>query len=351
MHVSGHDLFQALVKVSFRSEPSEQRGPKTVEAPSAATKAREMAVEASAKEQDDAAAALRYQRSEKTTLKLRTQEGDVVRIKIQNRTSAQATLSGAEDAAGGAGEMELSAEISSKLRIKVKGHLNADELLAIQDAVAQAADIADQFFTNDVEGAFATASAFKLDSEQLAGVKFRFRMRESAIYSALGPAAKPEPLAPGPVDGGPSAESSKPAEAPVLVSKSGPSEAPLETPAAQAPLGADAVAGVTDPVVDEADAPPAGAETGGAIADPQAMAEALRAIGDFLAQILEKLGHQGEERPAARLDVSLKIQVVRTTIEALAESREETEEPMPALVGDTLEALAAEQQTPLNEVA
>lgn len=336
MHVSGRALFQALANVSFRSEPTTgRRASKPAEAPATAISPDRAPADAPEAKPEDAAAALKYQRSEKMSLKLRTQEGDIVRIKIRSRSSMEATLSA--DGADGFEEMALmsTSTSASKLRIKVKGHLNADEMAAVQDAIGQASDIADHFFAEDLQGAFDVASAFSFDTDQLAGMKLKLRLRETATYSGLGQLAMRQPDQVGSSDG----------------------EPPLPAaPADNALPAADAVAdigptGGADHVVASTADEAGGPATTTGLGDAYAMADALRAIGDFMAQLLETIGGNGQDRPADRLDVSLKLHIVRATIETLAESREESEGPIPALVGDTLDALAAAQEPGVDRVA
>lgn len=353
MHVRSRDLFQALVNVSSHTRPTNgRRAPNPAEAPGATTAPQRTAAQApeTKPKEKDATAALTYERAEKTSLKLRTQEGDVVRVRIQNRSSMKAAHTMAADGADGFQEPELESKSASRLRIKVKGHLNADEMAAVQDAIGQASDIADHFFANDLEGAFDTASALSLDTDQLAGMKLKLRLRETATYSAPAqlPKSHPEPVsslhdapAPGQADApnGPLQAGTSPAEnAP---QPAAPADRPLPPAAVPDTVPTD---GPGDPV-----APDPAATT--PLGDPNAMADALRAIGDFMAHLFETIGDSGRSRPADRLDVSLKLRIVRVTIETLAESRAETEGSIPALLGDTLDALAAAEGPRVDKVA
>lgn len=342
MHVSGHDLFQALVKVSFT--PAHTRSKADTQGLPTPPEPQPRSAEVAAPEPESPAAALRYQRSEKTSLRLLTQEGDVVRIRIQDRTSARASLG---DAGDGFDEMRLDAETSAKLRVNVQGHLNESELTAIQHAIGQAAEIADYFFSNDVDKAFAAAESFQLDTEQLSGLKLRLRMRESALYAPTKPQAPPAPAIPeAPPDG-----ATVPTPSPTDANEAAVAAATVASLAPVAePEGAAEGTAAEEPA---ADGPLAGtplADAPAASRDAAGMAEALRAIGDFLAHVVDTVGRAAADGPTDQLSASLKVRIVRSTVEALDQFREDSRTKVPLLAGDMLEALAAEFDPPLEEL-
>lgn len=347
MHVSGHDLFQALVKVSFT--PAANRSGSDTQSLPTTPELQPRSAKSPAPAADAPAAALRYQKSEKTTLRLLTQEGDIVKIKIRNRSAAKVTASGGGE--DGFDELQLRTGTSSKLRVMVQGHLNANELTAIQHAIGQAAEIADHFFANDVDKAFAAAESFEMDTEQLSGLKLRLRMRESALYTPTR-APLPEPVAPPPADG----DADAPAEVPApSLSDANDAAVAAATVAALAPTDGSAVTPEASTEVPAADpaAPPEASEPApgpAAFAGAYDMGEALRAIGDFLAHVMDVVGSPAEDGPPDQLSASLKVRIVRSTVEALDQFREESRPPEPVLAGDMLEALAAQYDPPLEQV-
>jgi hypothetical protein len=139
---------------------------------------------------------LSYRRSEKTTLYIRTQEGDIVRLTFKTRESASLQVAQAQDADGETTEIALNTRSSSKLSIKIHGDLNEEEVAAIQDAIDQAIDLADDFFGGDLQAVFESAAAFDIDGEQLASVKLKMSTRERLTYSVSGfvstPMTRPE---------------------------------------------------------------------------------------------------------------------------------------------------------------
>jgi len=324
MQVRAHDPAQVLPRTSDELPHLRERRPHGSRGQSEVLQSAEgRAPAARTAETEASAASLRYQRSEKTTLHIRTQEGDVVRIKFQARESLQveAEQEGVE-ADPESTELELSARSSSKLSIKVHGHLNAEELAAIRDAVDQAMLIADDFFGGDLQAAFETASALDVDGEQLAKVKLKLRVRESVTYTAQG-------FASGPI-------------------KSGPGEAEVGAPSG--PDLATTPAAVSEaapaPLLEEA--PVALPETE---ANPLDLSQVLQAIGDFLDLILGPMSAVEGEHSAGSLDLSLKIRIVHATILTLSGTQADAEAPLPELLTETLDALALQEQAPVDKVA
>jgi len=145
---------------------------------------------------------------QRSTIQIRTQEGDIVRFSLKRVDSMSAT-----DVAYADGEMsvtstEVSVSSRSRMMMSVEGDLNEAELAAIQNVFAQAEMIADEFFEGDIGAAFNVAQGFEFDTEQLARVNMRFRMREatSIAYAETKPAIPvgridPPVIAPSEVEG------------------------------------------------------------------------------------------------------------------------------------------------------
>jgi len=125
--------------------------------------------------------------------------------------------------------------------LKVDGDLNESELAAIQNVFAKAEQIADEFFGGDIGAAFNMVQGFEFDSEQLAKVNMRFRMREvsrisySETRTTAGPAveaiSEPQSAPEASAIAAPAAASSTvPAAEPVAVAL------PVDAPAAPKPL-------------------------------------------------------------------------------------------------------------------
>lgn len=142
-------------------------------------------------EDTGSSAAISYRRSEKTTLVIKTQEGDLVRLSFKARDTAAGTIATATDGESELTELTLAAKSSTRLAVFVKGDLNADELAAIQSVVEQAGSLAREFFGGDSEAAFAQAAALEIDGAQLAKVALKMRVREQLAYSAAGFAGTP----------------------------------------------------------------------------------------------------------------------------------------------------------------
>lgn len=140
---------------------------------------------------------------QRSTIQIRTQEGDVVRLSLKTRDSLSAT-----DVSATVGNTTVTStgiEVSSRSRmmLKVEGDLNEAEFAAIQNVFAQAERIADEFFDGDLARAFSLAEGFEFDTAELARVNMRFKLtQESSISYAesvrpviSAPASTPEPVA------------------------------------------------------------------------------------------------------------------------------------------------------------
>jgi len=130
---------------------------------------------------------LDVQTRQRTTLRIRTQEGDVVMLDLRrvDRLSADSVGASTADGAAAAASVELSSR--SRLRLRVEGDLNAAELDAIRDILAQAEDAANRFSATGGRSVEGLAATLNIDGEQLAAVDLRLRTRQTAKldYSAV----------------------------------------------------------------------------------------------------------------------------------------------------------------------
>lgn len=120
---------------------------------------------------------------QRSTIKIRTQEGDVVKLMLRrvDKMSASDTAQSSGNNFSSLTEVEVSSR--SRMILKVDGDLNEAEFAAIQDVFMQAEKIANEFFGGDLAAAFDLAQGFEFDTEQLARVKMRFRFTEMTRVS------------------------------------------------------------------------------------------------------------------------------------------------------------------------
>lgn len=277
----------------------------------------------------DAAAALSYKRSEGTSLFIKTQEGDLVKLKISSRESMSmaATLTQNED--GTVSSVTRQSSSSLRVSFEVEGDLNEEERAAINEVIEQASALAGKFFNDDVAGAFAAAQNLNVDASQLATVGLRMSLREEMTYTAKGlpQSAGVTPLPAPATTAPPAAPAPTPAAAPsteTLPAPAATTSAPVSAPASPAPVQTPAQ---TAPDV----------------------------IRRFLTQLMDTLSAPPEGKgSSASLDLSLKLRIFQSVVTSAAESKaaEQGEESaLPPLVPETLEALAARQEAPLKDVA
>jgi hypothetical protein len=277
-------------------------------------------------------ASLRYRRTEKVGLFIQTQEGDSVRLRFKTKETLKLDAAQVQTGDETTNAIELRSRNNSKISISIKGDLNADELAAIQQAFEQATALAGEFFAGGVEAAFEGAAALNFDAEQLARVHLRARSSERLTYSARGFGSEPTiPDTPEP-----------PPEI----------EAPAEMDIDGSGADEQVDPGVGGTEIEEALAPSESEESseGMESEEPQAL-DPRQIIGDFLSRLTQALTGDSDSQTTGALDFSLKIRVFRSTLLTLSETRAPEEPGIPELVPDTLDALAEQEQPPLNEVA
>ena len=256
--------------------------------------------------------------SERSTIRIRTQEGDYVKLDLRQRTS----LSAADTLADEGRLTEIELDGSTRVRLKVEGDLNDDELAAIQNVIDQAATIADDFFGGDLGEAFNNASAFAFDSTQLDRVNLRFRFEaETSVRfatqttpSALPPAAQNAAVRPTLV---PAPDVTAPIR-PSVVIPALPVVQPVAAPdVVAAPIASDEPAPATaapavsaEPVDDAGDAgPPLGSEY---------LDEFFNVLSDFLRSVSEGFGSGESETARFQFSESFKLTLLRETLTVAA---------------------------------
>lgn len=295
------------------------------------------------------AGGLTYRRSERTSLLVRTQEGDTVRLRIKASESLTVAVDQSDEDGETVAAIEMEARSHTRITIKVKGDLNEQEMAAIQSVIDQAGTMAEDFFAGDTEGAFATASALEIDATQLANIRIRMKSSEQLTYpmsTALPSLVRgPETAAGEPAAGDPVADNPVTA---TVATTDGQETVPVAAGATDETGDGDAAGSDTPAtegvaVVEESTTPDRN----------QVMASALQSIGVFLNNMLSAFGGSNEA-PGNSLsspDMTLKLQVFRSMLLSISDlEKPESEEPAAALAADTIDAVTA-QQTPLDAVA
>ena len=289
------------------------------------------------------AASLTYRRAERTALQIRTQEGDVVRLKFNVEDSLRAEAATVEDDDTVIAELSVRARSTTRVKISVQGDLNADELAAIQSVVEQAGALANEFFAGGTAEAAALASAIELNPDQLEQVRLRLSLRERLTYTQIGTAPIGQPA--------PAAVSDA---VPTIADEAQPAPGTVPTEPAQPALPA---AAAESAVPDEAPANPAGAGQPALFPD---ILSAFDAIATFLTNLLEALSavpapsesSNDTNAFALRYDVSFKLRVFQSILISVAEAAgDDGDETLPPIVEEALEGLAAERDPALEATA
>ncbi|MEM9171226.1 MAG: hypothetical protein AAGA84_00820 [Pseudomonadota bacterium] len=120
---------------------------------------------------------------EKSTILIRTQEGDNVAITLRNNTSVRIRDEAASTQGVSSSETSIKSVEERSIKFRVEGDLNAEEQAAIEAVVGRAAEIAEDFFGGDLAAAFDNAEAFDFDTTQLRRVNLRFRLDQTTRVS------------------------------------------------------------------------------------------------------------------------------------------------------------------------
>ncbi len=348
----------------------------------------------SAPAQSDAAASARltYRRTDKAAIYIQTQEGDTVALKIKSRDAVAAEVGNGSSGDTPSTELTVAGSSSTKVAIFVHGNLNADELAAVQNVVDQAAALSDQFFSGDTQGAFAAAANLNVDASQLAKVGLRLSVREQATYAAIAnaqPAAGQTSTASA-ASTDPAAASASPA--PNVSAAALAAAPPAETstdPTSTSPA-ADPQEPTALPAASTADPSPSDSTVPATPTASTDVAAILGTVANFLHQLLDALSPPPADtasthaQSSSALDFSLKINIFQSILLTVSSNEPATgtttdaaagaaaagaaadspaEAPADAgsapvasptatgLLSDTLDAIAAQRQPPLDAVA
>lgn len=266
-----------------------------------------------------------YTRTERTEIRILTQEGDVVRLRIGERSQASVDALTASDGESALSATAISLSSTSRLDIRIEGDLNESELAAITDLLANAEAIVDDFFSGDTLGAFETVGQLGFDSEQLASFSLRAAVREQFSFSGVGAQTQP------------------PAEEPAQITPVGPPIVEDPGPVAEDPIGVSPVVEVPDPVLPviiegpETQTPeatevvaPVAAQVGDSELDAPAgesgvpVYDAFQVVVDFMARVLENIKPDSQELVITQrlvvevLDVMIEIKQDETNTESTA---------------------------------
>ena len=237
---------------------------------------------------------------QRSTVRIRTQDGDVVTLKFRQRESFSA-LSAADDS-GSFTELEMTSR--SRMDLKVRGELDDGEMSAIKAVFERAQEIADSFFGGDLAEAFSKATELEFDQTELAKVRMRFREQEvsQVRFAQLGSYPVLQP-----------AEPVSPVEAPAIATQ--------ESPATSADVSPDVKASVPgsepEPVVAAGDAEPVTVTPAEPVEEqPGAIERFLVDVRTFLRSTME--GFEKSDGQRYFYSESFKLSLLKAVIETSA---------------------------------
>ncbi|MBY4678511.1 DUF5610 domain-containing protein [Marinobacterium arenosum] len=132
----------------------------------------------------------RYAQAESFSLSLTTQEGDQISIEFGNSSYYNASAGFSRNEDGSTAGFSIERGVASNLSFSINGDLNDEEMAAIESLLKDVNEIADDFFSGDVQQAFEKASEYRMDGSQLASMNLRLEQSQSysaaAAYSRVG---------------------------------------------------------------------------------------------------------------------------------------------------------------------
>lgn len=160
---------------------------------------------------------IRSKITDSSSIRIKTQDGDEVNVRIVNIDALQARDAAFEDADGSVTRTSVSFRETNTVRVQIDGDIDDDEQAAIQSVIDQASAIADEFFGGDIAAAFNNAEQFAFDQEQLSLVNLRFKSTEttqaSYAQSTTQSPVTPTPVAQQPITPQPAPSPALPPEA------------------------------------------------------------------------------------------------------------------------------------------
>lgn len=133
-----------------------------------------------------------YGRAREFSFELTTKEGDRVTIKAASSEGLSVETGYLGRGNSSASLMNVGYSASQSFSLNIEGDLSEAELVAINDLLGRVNDLAGQFFTGDLDGAFAQAMALGYDAEQIGGFALNLAQAEvqqvTKAYQAFEPA-------------------------------------------------------------------------------------------------------------------------------------------------------------------
>ena len=271
---------------------------------------------------------------QKTQLEIVTQEGDTVRLSLRSKTTVAAAGVASSSVDGTASRAAVTVISGSKFQISVDGNLNDQETAAIQDVLKKVEKLADEFFSGDVQGAFAAAADLHIDGSQLASVALdlSLKQRVRAVGFVSQPVSQPAPSVP------PSGTSSQTPPPSTLPTQTTPASVPATSPSAAVPVTVPVASGDSQ----QADAGSTPAST----PPTQPSASPDTTITDYLTRLLDSLrdaGNVGDVSVSWKLKLELLLAVTSSKGTPASEpvtAAAPATTPAVDKLGETLKALA-----------
>ena len=167
---------------------------------------------------------------ESETLKIQLTDGSQVTIRMR---AQGVSLNAAQTQPDGMSSSTAAIFASGQLQVSVDGNLSSADEQAISDVVTQVNSLATQFFSGDVQDAFAAAASLNIDPREIAGFSMKLSYSSTLIQQAAASGASSGPA--GPTSSAPSGGQPLPAGTSSSASATPTATTSTSQPAANAP--------------------------------------------------------------------------------------------------------------------
>jgi hypothetical protein len=268
---------------------------------------------------------------QRSSIQIRTQEGDIIKFDLRHVEKMSASDISLQTESGSATSTEISISSRSRVVLKIEGDINSAELEAIRSVFAQAEQLAEEFFSGDLNAALEIVAGLEFDSSQLARVSMKFRSSEriSAQQTVLQSSPAPAAIAEDTVTAVPSTPAAIAEDTPAAA-PSTPTAIAATTPTKAQPepvLGAP----VSTEVQPETVPPEEAVSSGGFLSGFSTLADFLGKIADFLEQGTGQIGGALFSATDARIRFefteSFRLEILKAVMIEVAPETEKDDDP------------------------
>lgn len=261
---------------------------------------------------------------ESETLKIQLTDGSQVTIRVRAQGAA---FSAAQTQADGSSSATAAIFASGRLQVSVDGNLSSADMQAISDVVTQVNALATQFFSGDVQDAFAAAASLNIDPSEIAG--FSMKLSYSSTLFQQASAAGAAPGAGSTTSSAPTGSQSSPGGATEANSTAAAANSAPITPTSDSSTAAPSLSDSSTATPSPSDAATSPAGAGSPDSSPASTAQPAanpaspqQIIINFIQTVMAKLGRGSVDSPShLRISSRWKLHLLAQALPAYAQAQ------------------------------